>query len=586
GYPFAAPGGGGFGGGGGGSRLAAINAAGDAAVASLTEGLRRMQASHKQVQHNAKRTVDNLASSLARVEALEVELRAAGDKYLYMQKLKAYVADLCDCLQVKSAIVEELEDARLELMEDRAQAARTAAANAERDLTAPAEAAAAAAMAALGRGAGVAAAAAAAQSAAHDVEDALLDEEGPEEVDEFGRNVNLQRRRDLEARAAGRKRLLAQEGERLAAAQSGAAIQPLTAEGEQGDEKSASSRYDSRYHEIVVAGDTVFADADEEFASIAAVKRRLEEWKARYPKDYTNAYMHLSNPALFAPYVRLELLHWDPLYGTAEGAPYKGFDTHEWYGQLFEYGINTADGAAAMTDDDPDSELVPQLVRKLLLPLALHWIERCWDVRNGPHTRAVAALAAELLVYVPAEEERMVELLSVIRGSLEAAVEACTLPPWPPAVLACSPLAARVLFRRFRAALRLLHAVSAFEGFLARGLLTGLALGRLVSGQLMPYLRAAATGAGGEAGGLRLAVATVEAVAAGLHQDWFKAGPVPEGAVFLEHVFWLGRALEQQRGAGGSADAELAVRLARVMARIGDSDRGSRLVAAFGIRSL
>ncbi|GIM09411.1 hypothetical protein Vretimale_13260 [Volvox reticuliferus] len=105
---FLAGGGGGF----GSSRLAAINAAGDSAVASLTEGLRRLQASHKQVQHNAKRTVDNLASSLARVEALEAELRAAGDKYLYMQKLRAYVADLCDCLQVKSAIVEELEDAR------------------------------------------------------------------------------------------------------------------------------------------------------------------------------------------------------------------------------------------------------------------------------------------------------------------------------------------------------------------------------------------------------------------------------------------------------------------------------------------
>lgn len=33
-----------------------------------------------------------------------------------------------------------------------------------------------------------------------------------------------------------------------------------------------------------------------------------------------------------------------------------------------------ADGG--LSDDDPDSDLVPQLVRKLVLPLALHWIER------------------------------------------------------------------------------------------------------------------------------------------------------------------------------------------------------------------
>ncbi|EFJ52932.1 hypothetical protein VOLCADRAFT_86421 [Volvox carteri f. nagariensis] len=514
--------------GSGGSRLAAITAAGDSAVASLADGLRRLQTAHKQVRQTARRTADNLTASLAKVEQLESELKAAGDKYLYMQKLRAYVADLCDCLQVKSAIVEELEDSRLELMEDRAQAARTGVRQAEKDLLAPAEAAVTAAMAALGRGAGTAAAAAAAESAA----------------------------RDARGRAAGRR-------------------------GSRGGKKAVVSS-GSRYREIVEAANTVFADADEEFASIGAVKRRLEEWKARYPKDYTNAYMHLSNPALFAPYVRLELLRWDPLYGKAEGAPYQGFDTQEWYGELFEYGMNAADGAA-MSDDDPDSELVPQLVRKLVLPLALHWIERCWDVVNGAHTRAVAALASELLVYVPAEEERMVELLSVIRGALEAAVEACTLPPWPPAVLACCPLASRVLFRRFRGALRLLHSISSFEGLLARSLLTRLALGRLVSGQLMPYLRAAAAAGGGEVSGLGFAVAAVEAVVAGLHSDWFSTGPLPEGTVLLEHVVWLGRAVEQQRGSGG--DAGLAARLARVMARLGDLERSNRLAAAFGIRT-
>jgi GC-rich sequence DNA-binding factor len=31
--------------------------------------------------------------------------------------------------------------------------------------------------------------------------------------------------------------------------------------------------------------------------------------------------MHLSTPALFAPYVRLELLRWDPLFADASSAP-------------------------------------------------------------------------------------------------------------------------------------------------------------------------------------------------------------------------------------------------------------------------
>ncbi len=70
-------------------------------------------------------------------------------------------------------------------------------------------------------------------------------------------------------------------------------------------------------------------------------------YMCRYPKDYSNTYMHLSTPALFAPFVRLELLHWDPLYadegqtqrraadaaangaGEREGV-HKGFDKQAW----------------------------------------------------------------------------------------------------------------------------------------------------------------------------------------------------------------------------------------------------------------
>ena len=52
------------------------------------------------MQQNARRTAENLATSLARVEGLEGELAAAGEKYEYVQRLRAYVADLCDCLQV------------------------------------------------------------------------------------------------------------------------------------------------------------------------------------------------------------------------------------------------------------------------------------------------------------------------------------------------------------------------------------------------------------------------------------------------------------------------------------------------------
>jgi len=61
----------------------------------------------------------------------------------------------------------------------------------------------------------------------------------------------------------------------------------------------------------------VFADADESFATVGALKGRLEGWRGRYPAAFRDAYMTVSSPAVFSPFVRLELLAWDPVYGAS-----------------------------------------------------------------------------------------------------------------------------------------------------------------------------------------------------------------------------------------------------------------------------
>jgi GC-rich sequence DNA-binding factor-like protein len=73
---------------------------------------------------------------------------------------------------------------------------------------------------------------------------------------------------------------------------------------------------------------TVFADVSEDYSTVEAVARRLEDWQTSYPAAYRDAYMPLSAPAIFAPFVRLDLLHWDLLFGrpTAGGSTGCGED--------------------------------------------------------------------------------------------------------------------------------------------------------------------------------------------------------------------------------------------------------------------
>ena len=61
-------------------------------------------------------------------------------------------------------------------------------------------------------------------------------------------------------------------------------------------------------------------NTDDEFRSLEAVKRRLEAWKANQPDSYGNAYAADNVPAVFAPFVRNELLTWEPVFEDTPGA--------------------------------------------------------------------------------------------------------------------------------------------------------------------------------------------------------------------------------------------------------------------------
>lgn len=46
------------------------------------------------------------------------------------------------------------------------------------------------------------------------------------------------------------------------------------------------------------------------------------------------------------------------------------------YNTLFDFGMGTGEGTTGMAEDDPDADLVPQLVRKLVLPIAHHLLAK------------------------------------------------------------------------------------------------------------------------------------------------------------------------------------------------------------------
>ena len=213
--------------------------------------------------------------------------------------------------------------------------------------------------------------------------------------------------------------------------------------------------------------------------------------------------------------------------------------------------------SASSGPGDADEELIPRLVKELVLPLAQHAVADVWNPASRRQSKAAAAMLADLLVYVPPDDSKMQvrtclhdavcvdkggkdnpdhcrcemgirmpiqyasrhfaqamlgaaatvwhmmschaahllcgdsqcvcflqSCLMEVRERLEQAAEQLHLPPWPAAAAQAHPPACAILARRFGRGLRILAAVAAFEGVLAREHLIAIALDKLINRQV------------------------------------------------------------------------------------------------------
>ncbi|KPJ17828.1 GC-rich sequence DNA-binding factor 1 [Papilio machaon] len=192
----------------------------------------------------------------------------------------------------------------------------------------------------------------------------------------------------------------------------------------------------------------VFADALPAWRSVRGVCARVSRWRRSQPALYNDAYVADCLPKLLAPYIRHELILWNPL-ADEDNEDYEKMD---WYKCLMMYGVRaerlssdselseeeeTSPGAGlseAALRDDPDLLLVPTLINKVVLPKVTELVEQAWDpmcVRACVRLRRVLERACAL-----PGGAALRRLATVARARLAAALHADVfLPALPPHVL-------------------------------------------------------------------------------------------------------------------------------------------------------
>lgn len=559
-----------------GSNVMSISQHAEVTRNALRENVMRLKESRGRTLASLSITDDNMSASVLKVTSLEKALSAAGEKFIFMQKLREFVSIICDILQDKGPYIEELEAEMQQLQEQHAASMLERRSADNKDEIIEVEAAINAAMSVFNKGGNTSTMIEVATKAAQAATNATNEQiDLPVKLDEFDRDINLQKQMDITRRADARKRRKAQtDAKRRSSMEIDGPHQRIEGESSTDESDSEIAAYESNKDMLLQTAEQIFSDAADEYSQLSAVMERFESWKKDYPASYQDAYMSLSIPSIFSPYVRLELLKWDPLHKDTD------FIDMKWHLLLYNYGIEDEDD---ISPDDADANLVPQLVEKVAVPILHHAIAQCWDLLSTSETKN-AVVAMELVVrYLPSSSKALVELVSVLHDRIVDAIDNLTVPTWSPLVMKVVPHAAHVAAYRFGTSVRLLRNVSRWNKVIALPVLEQLALDELLSGKILPHLRSIESS-------VHDAITRTERVIASISDVWsgqsVAGHPSPKLQPLVNYLLSLGRTLEKKHVtvAMESETSGLPRRLIKMLVELNEYDHARSISRNFNIK--
>ncbi|KAM1102449.1 hypothetical protein ACFX2I_011085 [Malus domestica] len=559
-----------------GSNVMSIKAQADIARKALEENFMKLKASHGRTMLSLTKTDENLSASLLNITALEKSLSAADEKYQFMQKLRDFVSSICDFLQVKAPYIEELEAEMQKVHEQRASSTLERR-SADDDEMMEVEAAVKAAMSIFSKEGSSDEVIAAAKSAAQAASAALREQTNlPVKLDEFGRDMNLKKRMDMKGRSEARqRRKVRYDSKRLSSMDVDSSHRTIEGESSTDESDNESQVYHKHRQLVLDTAGKVFDDAAEEYSQLSVVKERFEDWKREYASSYRDAYMSLSVPTIFSPYVRLELLKWDPLRDKTD------FLNMNWHSLLMDYGL--LEDGDDLASDDADANLVPDLVEKVALPILHHQVVHCWNILSMRETENVVAATSLVTDYVPPSSEALADLLGAIRTRLADAVTNITVPTWSPLVLTAVPDAARLAAYRFGMSVRLMKNICLWKEILASPILEKLAIEELLCGKVLPHIQSIAAN-------VHDAVTRTERIVASLSGVWAGSNVTGDRSrklqSLVDYVLSLGRTLEKKHSLGvtQSETGGLARRLKKMLVDLNQYDKARDIARTFNLK--
>ncbi|XP_075553030.1 PAX3- and PAX7-binding protein 1 [Dermacentor variabilis] len=455
------------------------NLSSQAVLERITDRLntvREMLALHRRQKTQALTDLEVSAEASAQLREEQPQLET---NFRFFQEMRSYAADLIECLDAKTPVILALEGRMMSLF---CQRSEKLVQRRHQDI----------------------------KDQAEECNLAVKGLRGlPVEPNNRGSQQRSWRAAEREGRRVRRRKAREAQQQGLAQQRNLAHHDGMSTDDEQPDADRLA--FDKERELILDDARHVFEDVTEHFSNVASLKQKFERWKQDFGESYEQAYIPLCLVKLLVPFVRLQMVAWNPIEKpeSPEGCG--------WYEALLFYGEDTP--------DDPDLCLLPRVVERALLPKMAALAEKVWDPMSSTQTLNLVRTAKKLVEDYPtvnAQSRHLQNFLAKVAARISRALdEDVYIPLYPKEVLENRSGAPAAFFhRQFWSCLKLMKNVLSWQGLLAEEPLKELSLCSLLNRYLIVALQAGLS--------QRDTVEKCTRLVSTLPTAWLRGSPLPQ----------------------------------------------------------
>lgn len=222
----------------------------------------------------------------------------------------------------------------------------------------------------------------------------------------------------------------------------------------------------------------VLGDVTDDFSTIANILIRFEHWRENDINTYNEAYVTLCLPKVVSPFVRLDMIFWNPLLESQD------IEKLSWYRTLALYGLHDDETEASLSKD-PDINVLPILIEKLIVPKLVQLVDRCWDPLSSSQTLRLLSVVSRYIRKFPTLGpacKPLNNLFQAILHKMKTSLEHDVFIPMSPKL---ADSKSHFFQRQFASGMKLLKNITSWQGVLNDNTLKELALTSLMNRYLL-----------------------------------------------------------------------------------------------------